>query len=145
MWNFGDGTGDIYSTVPEVRHTFVLMSNLTLTLTVTQPGPNGAQLFEFDIVVYVAVVLGDLMTGAPHGVTVGNLVDFSIDVLAGTEMTYVWSIDGSEMEGTKLFQHTFAISGEYNVSVTVFNAISSASRCKAVRIFSPIVGKPIIV
>jgi len=118
-WNFGDGSP--LSTSPNPTHTYTAAGNYTVTLIVS----NNSGCMDTDtIAVENAVIIG----------AVDPIADFSVaSVLLANEVAYFtdeslygataweWNFGDGGTSTDQNPVHTFAVSGVYNVSLTVHN------------------------
>ncbi|KAL7058332.1 hypothetical protein AAHC03_017096 [Spirometra sp. Aus1] len=137
VFDFGDGSPVVKTRTGEVRHTFPAAGIYQLKVSVSSPLEE--KQVTFGVRVQQTVLLGVLT--APEG-TVNTSASASVEVIQGSGLTYRWFIDARQVDETQTPTWTpkYTKSGLYNVSVLVFNNISSASVWTHQEIYSPVVG-----
>ena len=126
VWDFGDGSPNGNGAV--VFHTWVIPSNYTVTLTVTDNSSQSSPLSKDVQVVYtldpVAVITGD-SNGA-----VGELMQF--DGLSsydpdGSIASYLWEFSDGRTFSGPIAYHVFADYGNYFVNLTVTDDLGATN------------------
>ncbi len=137
-WAFGDGgTGS----GAVVTHTYTVAGDYTVVMTVT----NACGEVTATYVVHVASVCeppaGADFSWAPITPTVGQTVTFTGTVAGGTQpLDYAWAFGDGEYGGGQVVTHTYAMTGTYNVLLTVTNAcgLTTATHSIVVRPAPPV-------
>ncbi|HIG11872.1 MAG TPA: PKD domain-containing protein, partial [Planctomycetes bacterium] len=120
IWNFGDGAT---STLQNPQHSYALAGNYTVSLTATNAGGNDTLVQPGMISVLPS---GPTPPTAGFGATPTSgqaplLVNFS-DTSTGTPTSWAWSFGDGATSTLQNPQHSYALAGNYTVSLTATNA-----------------------
>jgi predicted outer membrane repeat protein len=125
-WDFGDGNG---TKQPNPSHTYAQPGSYTARVTAS----NRVSEVTAETTVQVNPPpptdepISGLVANNDGPVVVGNGMQFSARVEAGTNITYRWDFgDGSSSDGAQV-RHTYAEPGRYTVRVTGRNRVSEVS------------------
>jgi PKD repeat protein len=115
-WDFGDGSAT--ASIQNPAHTYVTAGNYSVSLTVTGPGGADSDTrVDYITVTTSAPVAG--FTASPTNGAAPLAVQFS-DSSTGTIDSWSWDFgDGSATASIQNPAHTYAIAGNYSVSLTV--------------------------
>lgn len=130
-WNFGDGKT---STAAKPSHTYDAAGTYAVTLTVTDSAGATSTPVSTNIVVEHARPVAKLTTAAA-GLTV--TVDGGDSTASdGATLTYSWTWgDGSSASTGRTASHSYAASGQYDVTLTVTDSLgATASATKSVTV-----------
>ncbi|XP_060598141.1 polycystin-1-like isoform X3 [Ruditapes philippinarum] len=124
-YDFGDGSTKT-SASSVVTHSFTTGNNYTVSVTASN-GPS-SQTASMNIVVYEAVTVTALTNDGPK--QTGNPITFTASVSSGNFLSYRYVSSNSAFDVTRstgTYTHTFASAGNYSVTVTVSNMLSTQS------------------
>ena len=131
LWNFGDGTTATTSTA---THVYAAAGQYTITLTV-----NGSSSVSHAVSVANAAPATPPVTAAfgfsPSAPTSGQTVTF-VDQSTGSPFSWQWNFGDGTTSSAKSPSHAFAAPGNYFVTLTVANAVSTSSVTRAVNVVS---------
>jgi PKD repeat protein len=127
-WNFGDAT-TIYSTTSRTfTHSYALVGNYMITLTITDSaGRQAAATVLLGVGVYIPPVAN--FTFSPSPGTAGVPINFDASTSSGVNpLRYEWTFgDSTQVFGGSLsptITHTYTASGTYNVTLTVTDTVT---------------------
>uniref|UniRef100_H3BXX9 Polycystic kidney disease 1a n=1 Tax=Tetraodon nigroviridis TaxID=99883 RepID=H3BXX9_TETNG len=124
LWDFGDSSST-RTTSGRITKKYTKPGRYDVVLVASRGGSRVAA-DVLSLVVQSAVRLNRLQHQA--SVLLNHTVTVNCRVSAGTEVSFLWDFgDGSSRPGQSTEQHVFQMTGEFRVTVTVFNLVSSAS------------------
>src|ERR1700674_3381101 len=116
-WTFGDGTG---SALALPTHSYTVAGTYSVSLTVTGPGGTNAQTQTGLIVVSAAPPVAGFAAPTQSGPAPFS-VSFS-DSSTGSITSYAWNFGDGTSSAAALPVHSYAVPGNYSVSLTVTGA-----------------------
>ena len=121
-WDFGDGA---LGAGENLVHTYAQVGSYNVTLTATNGSGNSVVTSTVQVkdVPVAGVSLGTLPTA-----TVGVEHTLAVTASAGSNVTYVWQVNGVQVGTGATLAYVFSTPGTYTVTVTVSNGISSETR-----------------
>ncbi|OWW27408.1 hypothetical protein B4Q04_07075 [Zobellia sp. OII3] len=119
-WNFGDGTAN--STDPDTSHTFTSVGVYTVVLTVIDDG-NLIGTASTTITVSAPPNTGPTAIAAVTPLNGANSLSFNFDGSASNDpegsLSYLWDFGDGNTATTAIVNHSYALAGVYDVSLTV--------------------------
>ncbi|SIS82960.1 PKD repeat-containing protein [Zobellia uliginosa] len=119
-WNFGDGTAN--STDPDTSHTFTSVGVYTVVLTVIDDG-NLIGTASTTITVSAPPNTGPTAVAAVTPLNGANSLSFNFDGSASNDLEgslgYLWDFGDGNTATTAIVNHSYALAGVYDVSLTV--------------------------
>jgi len=131
QWSFGDGT---QSSLQNPAKQYSVAGTYTVTLTVLRSGTASSST-SHTISVANAIPATPPVTAAfsstPNAPTAGETVSFS-DQSTGTPTSWQWNFGDGFTTSAQSPTHVYAVSGTYNVTLSVANAVSNSSVTHAI-------------
>ena len=125
-WAFGDGGLGVGE---NLTHTYAQVGTYVATLTATNG--SGSTVVTASVLVRDVPIVGILFSGIPTA-TVGLAQTFGVTTTEGSNIAYVWQINGVQVGTGATLNYVFSAPGSYTVTVTTSNGSSSETRTMVV-------------
>jgi PKD repeat protein len=135
LWNFGDGST---ATSQNAVKRYTTPGTYTVTLTISRPGSASATSSQQITVAAGTPALPAVNAGftfAPNSPTAGQTIAFT-DTSTGSPATWQWSFGDGTTSSQQNPSHVYTTPGSYAVTLTVTNAISTATVTHALNVAS---------
>ncbi|KAH3864153.1 hypothetical protein DPMN_027168 [Dreissena polymorpha] len=134
IFNFGDGSAADNSSSGSVSHTFTAIGNYSITVTATN-GPSSVSVTRF-VEVHEQIAGLNLTYDGPK--MTNDPITFTANASRGNFLTYQFeSTLFNVTQKLSTFSHTFANKGNYLITLTASNALSSQHTTLTAYILSP--------
>ena len=135
QWNFGDGT---VSSLQSPVKQYAVAGNYTVTLTVSRSGSASSSVSHVVSVANAAPATPPVTAAfgfSPAAPTTGQLVTF-VDQSTGSPVSFQWNFGDGTTSSAKSPSHAYSAPGNYFVTLTVANSVSTSSVTRAVNVIS---------